>query len=264
MAASLAAATGRVSIESQPGVEVVWDGTSLGHTDAKGTMLVEGIPIGEYVLEMKKTGYRSQSQRLVVTEEPAVYHGYLEQLDSVVPLTSPEPVAASEKEVPPAPPLVETDVEPITETETADTFVEDSTNLGEAGPGLPPPVPDSQGTLDTEQELVAVEEPSPAAQLESSDDSGHRGLMQLLLALGIALAGSLAIFFTGRRSASIPTSPAHGPQEIPFEKAVSVDDDSGFIESLKQREQALDDSSGGPRQVIDVEVIDVQEIEGDA
>ena len=51
---------------------------------------------------------------------------------------------------------------------------------------------------------------------------------------------------------------------MPIEKTVSVSDDSHFIESLKQRERALDHSEGGPREVIDVEVIDIQEIEGDA
>ncbi len=280
-AAPLTAATGSLSIESQPGVEVVWDGTVLGRTDARGTMLVEGIPPGEYVIDLSKTGYRRQRQRILVTEGPATFHGYLEQLERTEPPKSSKAAASSAGVEPPSPPPAES--ESTADAEAVDGPAVLSASRPESSappsprpaPAVPEPATSRAGleeSAPTVPEPVVsrggLEEPAPARASGATplvtESAKRRGLMQVFLAIGIALAGGLAIFFTARRPSSVAAASVNTSSEVLLEKTVSASDDSRFIENLKQRERALDDSSEGARRVIEVEVIDVQEIEGDA
>lgn len=55
-----------VRIQSQPGVEILWEGVALGETDAGGYLLIEGIPAGEYRLTLRKEGFHTLDTRMPV------------------------------------------------------------------------------------------------------------------------------------------------------------------------------------------------------
>lgn len=58
--------TGALRIRSQPGVEVLWEGVALGETDAEGLLVVEDIPLGDYLLTLRAPGYRQIDVRTTV------------------------------------------------------------------------------------------------------------------------------------------------------------------------------------------------------
>jgi hypothetical protein len=260
-AAPSLAATGSLSIESQPGVEVVWDGTSLGRTAADGTMQIDRIPPGEYVLELSRAGYQSQRLRVVIGEDPATIRGFLE---SVAPVRPPAPVAAAPKAeaaTRPEPPGETASLQsPLTEEtprppsaqdtpESERTQVEDDPSPLESSP-----VPDARPTLDT-----------PGSGALAEQESEGLPLGQLLLVLGIVTIGGLAIFLAGRRNPPVVAAQAPPVAESRIEKTVSIaSDDNRFIENLRARERAMDGSSHDVPEIIDVEFIDIQELEGDA
>ena len=259
----LAAATGSLSIESQPGVEVTWDGTPLGSTDSTGIMFIEGIPAGEYVLDLSKPGYGSLRQRIVINEAPATYHGYLDPTEPAAPTSSSsrrEPAPAES----PTPSVQATEPNPAEEEATepvAELPAEEA--RPQAAPEQSPALVEAEAPA-AERVATKTSAPPHVADTAAEEDTGRNGLAHVFLAFAIALVGGLAIFFAGRRSPAVATARSHRAPDMLHEKTVSVNDDSRFIESLKERERALDHTVTGPREVIDVEVIDVQEIEGEA
>jgi hypothetical protein len=261
VAAPSLATTGSLSVESQPGVEVVWDGTSLGRTAADGTMQIDRIPPGEYVLELSKAGYQSQRLRVVITEERATIRGFLE---SVAPDRPPAPPTAAPRPQTAPPPELPGDTAPLQSSPTA------------ASP-QPPPVREAPASVRTQVEgapppveVSTAPEAGPTLDVPGSgalDDQESEGLPlgQLFLVLGITVIGGLAIFLAGRRKPSVVAAQAPPVAESRVEKTVSVvGDDNRFIENLRARERAMDGSSHDVQEIIDVEFIDIQEVEGDA
>jgi len=59
--------TGTLRIHSQPGTEVVWEGVSLGSTDAGGLLTVSEIPPGTFTLALRKAGFREFQKSVTIT-----------------------------------------------------------------------------------------------------------------------------------------------------------------------------------------------------
>ncbi len=57
---------GELTVHSQPGVEVAWDGIVLGVTDDQGVMRIGEIPPGRYSLSLRLEGFQSRSIPLEV------------------------------------------------------------------------------------------------------------------------------------------------------------------------------------------------------
>jgi hypothetical protein len=48
---------GALRIETLPGVEVLWESVSLGHTDETGILDIEDVPAGSFSITLRKRGY---------------------------------------------------------------------------------------------------------------------------------------------------------------------------------------------------------------
>ncbi len=57
-----------VRLQSQPSVEILWEGVPLGRTDAGGILVIEGIPSGEYRLTLRKQGFHQLDLQIKVEE----------------------------------------------------------------------------------------------------------------------------------------------------------------------------------------------------
>lgn len=93
----LAAQTGSVRLESEPGTSVHWEGVDLGKTDDRGIMRIQGIPLGRFEVELTKDGFEPTSALLHVGEGENVMPIALRAIDPA-PVDVPEPTAE-----PPAP-----------------------------------------------------------------------------------------------------------------------------------------------------------------
>ena len=93
------ATDGQLNLVSQPGVEVFWEGVSLGETDDAGLLVIEGIPPGTYEVALRKSGYRNRTSRVEVTAGQRSLRLMLQR----PPPPKPEP-APVEKRVEPAEP----------------------------------------------------------------------------------------------------------------------------------------------------------------
>lgn len=61
---------GALTIQSQPDVEVIWDGVPLGSTDAAGKMVIGNIPPGTYTLTFSSSGFTIREESVDITPGP--------------------------------------------------------------------------------------------------------------------------------------------------------------------------------------------------
>ncbi|MGH9465517.1 MAG: PEGA domain-containing protein, partial [Thermoanaerobaculia bacterium] len=71
MAGGPAASTATLLVESQPAVEVVWEGVPLGVTGPDGTLTIADIPPGSYAVTLRKEGHRPSERRIELGPGPA-------------------------------------------------------------------------------------------------------------------------------------------------------------------------------------------------
>ena len=81
-------------IQSQPDVQVLWEGVDLGTTDDAGVLTIADIPPGEYRIELRRPGFESESIRMEV--EPGENVLNLELQEPPAPPPSPAPPQATE------------------------------------------------------------------------------------------------------------------------------------------------------------------------
>jgi len=83
-----AAPSGALRIVTQPQVEVIWDGTSLGVTDETGVMQVAEIPPGQYRVRLHRPGYQAVDATVTVGSGQSTLDFELVELAAPTPPTS--------------------------------------------------------------------------------------------------------------------------------------------------------------------------------
>jgi len=253
--------TGSLRIESQPGVEVVWEGVRLGSTDARGILRIDDSPLGVFSITLRKDGFRPLTTEVEV--EPGQKTVRLELEPVATPASQPSPEAASRPaETPsnPTPPSGET-------LETRSAVEPAATSPEQAGPATAESLAEDLGTSPPEP---LPPPPAPAAP----GTIAPRTLMSALL--GAVLLGAVVLFLVRRRrprpmlaelrpadEAAAAGPPSDGRE--PFASGDSEQDRAAtpFLEDLKRRERALEDRENpradrGDDDIIDVEATEVR------
>ena len=250
--------SGWLRIESQPGVEVVWEGVSLGRTDASGLLLVEEIPIGRFEIVLRGRGLETAREAVDITPGR---NAWTKLLETVAPAPPPPPVAEVESREPAAPvpaPPPQPEPQPAAEPDP---------------PGQPTATPAPMATDD------AAPLPSSAGPVEAESDdttpATARGPSATTWIAAIAILGAagaaayawrLRALAPRRAPPPAPRRPSTEPELDPEPVArpeKSVNDD--FLDQLRRREQQLDGPGrSAPRRpdkddtgVIDVEFREV-------
>lgn len=233
--AVLAADLGDLRIESQPEVEVTWEGVLLGSTDASGVIEISGIPPGTYAVLLRKRGHESRSLPIEVKT------GRTELSLLLTPLAPPpEPRRA---------PVVE-------------PSAPGPTSL--SAPQEPPfeSVPDSTEPVST------FRDPAPAGESEKARAAATGAkAMTPILAILAAVAGALLIFVIRRARGGaaaremVPPAPPVPPRAETRTRRTVGDSGIGALrEELRRREEALERSEPSGRRA-EPEVIDVDDFE---
>lgn len=93
---------GTLTIQSQPDVEVIWEGVPLGATDSLGQMLVANIPPGTYTITFSSPDFATRSESVDVApglqrlDATLVEAGSAEATEPVRPIEAAEPAPAGE------------------------------------------------------------------------------------------------------------------------------------------------------------------------
>ncbi len=269
---------GALRVSSQPGVEVVWEGVSLGTTDSSGNLVIREIPVGEYSITLRKEGYREARTRASVTAGETTLRRLLERLPRTR-VRGPAPA----RQPPPPPPPASTVIEE-TPAQPPESTKERARSATSDDPTASPPVsatpisaseatpselqsevaPDEleSGDISTDNassSIVAGRSPDPSA--ESDEGASSSGLYFLLAALmGVATVYLLRQQRRKprRRDAQVradlletsPTSP-------------SANNQATFLDDLKEREESIASATRheNGREVIEVDVTDVEVLE---
>ena len=236
-----------LTLQTEPGTEVVWEGVSLGRAGSDGLLIIQGVPPGTFSVTLRKGGFHEFTTDIEVLHGEAKLVLELEAIPKVPPKAPPgkppprsKSLNESKKAVPDKrPPVVQ------------------ETQVAKAPPELPvPAVEETQESV--AQESVAEEGNDPAP---SSGDGYY-----LLIALVMVGAGVYGLQkFKSIRETTGPDPPTHasaapGRPAIPEpEKAESAP----FLAELKAREkmmgQAVEIILPEPPRVIDIE--GVREVE---
>ncbi len=249
--------TGVLEVRTLPRVEVIWEGTALGLTGDDGTLLIAGIPAGDYAVTLRKQGFRETTARIVAgTGEKTVL------------VLRPEPVA----EPPALDELIPWEARQAAAPPAADP---EDTALPPAAAGTEPAAAPPSAPGGEPPEAAATREPpavrEPPRALTPAPGGWRPGWLWALAALALPAA------WLAQRRRKPPADPPDerpviepawvqagaepGPVEasilpspMPREGAPNAADPT-FLEELKRREQTLDP---GEDDVIDVEFVEVQ------
>jgi len=284
-----------LEIQSQPGVEVVWEGVSLGRTDNQGLLVVEEIPPGRYAIAIRKQGFRE------VTRELELVGGQTNTFQLDLEEIKPSRNRAAVRPPPRARPTRSKSIAQPEKAEAMDAGKEFSGPRGNSSPRAEQPTKpivaaaalSGESGKDVESGI-----PSPAADLETAVkktglESGSGRLWRIPLLVLVVLGFGTGLYFLGRFRGNlfsrewddfssevalevekaVPPPPL-GPEvwEPPARQGRTVSpeaDEPGFIEDLKRREKDLERSgSRRPRrsqpEVIDADFIEVLDAEVDA
>ncbi len=235
-----AGSTGVLKLQSQPGVEILWDGVALGTTDARGNLIIKRIPPGEYRLTLRKQGFHDLNTGIEVEEGEGSSRELL-----LRPLSAPGgDRARPEKQV-------------------------DESRLAGREPGSPEPAEESAGDHSPlPGSSAAVAGPTPARSATTPSFPAFLGVAALLLALLSGAAGA-RLLSSRRKALALSQTPSPRAPGLPSddnEIPVFEDADRGspvFLEDLKRRERNLGDGPGTiPKRpeetIIEVEAVEVR------
>lgn len=224
-------------IHSQPGVEVFWDGVSLGSTDAAGMLTVSDIPPGTFKVALRKAGFQDFRKSVTITGSETT------SLEAVLEVAgSPAPEIRTGKGLQMKKPGLGKPAQPVNS--------EQDNRLNELLKSAP-----KQGPLPV----------WPAASRPAPETTG--------VAVPIwpfVLGGSLLllVFWLSRRlkPATISRSPALIAESDVLDPPHSPEKSAAFLSDLKKREELLEQGieivpnrSKGP--VIDLDSGSVREVE---
>ena len=222
---------GELTVRSQPGVEVVWDGIFLGVTDDKGVMKIGQIPPGGYSLALRLEGFEGRSFPLEVATGSQTVN---------LPLTA--NVAASSattQSIPPSGPDPQTLISPAIEPKTKPVQ------------SIPP--------LSSE----VADDSLPSSSDEATLSAPTQSIWPTVLAAVVIVVAAIAIFRLARHrpQPATSTSQADGPKVVLGSLGQRSSRGSGVLRDLKSREDSLENfieagSGGLKRRVLDMEVVD--------
>ena len=240
---------GALRVSSQPGVEVVWEGVSLGTTDSSGNLVIRDIPVGEYPITLRKEGYREARTRASVTAGETKLRRFLEQLPRKG-ISRP----ATARQPPPPPPASP----PVSATPISASEVSPSAELQSE---LAPDELES-GDLSTDHasSSIAVGR-SPDPKAESDEGAGSSGLYFLLAALMAVAAVYLLRQHKRRPRRRDPLVSANLLETSP--PTPSANNQETFLDDLREREESIASATRyeNGREIIEVDVTDVEVLE---
>ena len=204
---------GSLSLRTEPGTEIEWEGVSLGSTDSDGLLIIQGVPAGTFTVTLKKSGFNELTTDIEVLEGDAELVLELEAIPKAPPkvvLKKPPPRAKS-----------------VNKRKKARTPVD------KAPPESPEPAAEET------EESIAEEVNDPA----TASGAGYYLLIALVL-VGGGIYG-LQKFKTIRETASpdpsMHASETHGGPVIPeLEPEPENLEPAPFLEELKAREKMMD------------------------
>ncbi len=232
----MAADTGDLRIISQPGVEVTWEGVSLGDTDAEGAIDIAGIPPGSYEVRLSKAGFQP---RITVVE-----------VGSGLTVVS---LALTPSPPDPRPPAASVTTPPVTAAPQAPAIE-------------PEPAPAPEPIPEPGPKPVASSPPAaPVSTPPLPEEPRGRGWLPTALVALVAFValGLVAMRLRGPRAVPVHVRRAAWEPEVPrerAEKSVGRGDLGSLREEVRRREQDLE-RAGPKARRLRPDVIDVDDFE---
>lgn len=248
---------GSLFIETQPGVEVVWEGVLLGSTDARGNLTIDDSPLGVFTITLRKPGFRTVTTEVEIVPGRKTWTLELEPI--LTPADSPPrpAVTAAATDTPPNPSGEEPDEGIAMETATSSS--------GEVHTATAESVVAHPGT--------SHPEPTPPRPVPGAIAPGAARSVLTLLGAVILGAIVLALVRRLRPRPSLPAMdlvgdpfavdpPSEGPEPFTGAAREHTPSAASFLEDLKRRERALEGrgnaGAGVDEDIIDVEVTEVR------
>lgn len=227
------APTGALRIRTQPDVRVIWDGTPLGSTDQAGAMRIDGIPPGQYQVQLRRDGYEPIDATVAIGAGESTLEFQLQSL-----VATPEPpavVSGAARDAGKTPRSEETSgEEPVQLPAVAPAPVPEPAQANS-------PPPQSASRPESTRAASVQTQSARQAPSGSGDEAIHQPwLLSVYVALGLLLAG-LGVHRVYRRTR--PRGILLQGSAGPFRTSSSQSDGTGrpsFFEELKRREVALD------------------------
>lgn len=239
--------TGQLNMISQPAVEVVWEGVSLGLTDAAGLLVVEGIPPGRYELLLRKPGYRDRTSQVQVA---AGTQSIQMRLGSIPPLRQrpeprgaarkPEASASADTPMSPAEELASNQPEPVV-ARTPTTVAAGGTST----PSDPMPAPAATSPALTPiptSPLAPVDDSEAAGSVAVRPEPASGTLLPVVFFLGLALLGTMGVLaFQWRRRVRARAAFFAQPPPLAFQPLRNLKaEPPSFLRDIHRREVAME------------------------
>jgi MYXO-CTERM domain-containing protein len=95
LAPALSVPTGSLTLTTEPGTAILWDGTLLGPTDDSGRMTISSIPPGSYSMTLRHEAFEELVRALNIEPGAQSLEVSLLKLPASAPADPPVPVAAA-------------------------------------------------------------------------------------------------------------------------------------------------------------------------
>jgi hypothetical protein len=236
-----------LTLQAQPGVDILWQGVRLGTTEADGRLVIRNVPPGEFEIRLSKPGYQYRTEWILIEGSQPVTHAFPLEAPQLMPSPTPE------KQLDAARP------NPVRPTDVA-------LPNPEGQPDVTPPVPGGRRQTPT---IVSTETPQELPNLptlmrdqDPVTPSKSRGTTLILLLL--AALGALLWFKRKKlpflRPASDPAPAGQPPRptwDPPAEEPADSSESQDLLTEIRRRERDLDDESQGRPRVIEAEFVEL-------
>ena len=240
-----------LTLQAQPGVEILWQGVLLGTIEPDGQLVIRNVPPGEFEIRLSKPGYQHRVESIHIQGSiPTTRSFPFEPLQTPAPQ---EEVATIEApiEVGPAP-------RDRYETTEATSSVAGTKDVA-------PPVPGGRRQTptiasETPQELASL----PTLKRDQDPATPSKPSTTTLILLLLAALGTL-LWFTRKnlpfvQPASDPAPSAESPRptwDPPAEEPSDSSESQDLLTEIRRRERDLDDESLGRPRVIEAEFVEL-------
>lgn len=235
--ADAAGTAGVLRLQSQAGVEILWEGVALGETDSEGLLVIEGIPSGEYRLTLRKSGFHDLDTQVEMQEGV--------DLSTELFLTSVDTPTSGDIES-------QAEVSPVVGTEHGST----------AHARKPVDASTSDASLPESSEVMA----GPEAAKFGATPPYPSFLVAMVLLIALLAGTAVARLLSNRRKASTLSRSPSRPGSISADDQAPLFEETehaspGFLEDLKRREQDFDDAPQAPPRRPEETIIEVEAVE---
>lgn len=249
-----------LTLRSQPGVEVLWQGVRIGTIEEDGQLLIRNVPPGEFEIRLSKLGYQYRAESVRIEGFQPVTQAF--PLEALAPQTSPDEASRVEADrvqvaVPPQP----VPIEPR------------GPDLEQDVASLPAAEPDSEIAVAAEPTAsVTIEaarnvQPTQRDSVARSDSSSSSTLTLVLLVLAVlaALVWVMRYRLPLRRP-TIEPRPTAEPRPPTWDPPPPESDDisqpQDLLGEIRRRERDRDHESEGRPRVIEAEFVELPDPEG--